>query len=137
MNSAGATSDSSSYQLTSSYAQTLSIDVSSSPTFILQAGFWSYLGSGPVPIVLAVDRAISNAELVDLEWSGNAPPYDIYVADDCAFVLDSLYGSSSDNFLLDVSPPAATLVCFKVVPSEPEPPRPPMAAGSDSQEPGP
>jgi hypothetical protein len=91
------------------------VGVSANETFILQSGFWSFVGSGPVPIVLAVDRELSEDLTCDLNWSGNDPPYEIYMAQDCAAVFQSLYATSSDNSMSDVLPAAGGLTCFNVV----------------------
>ena len=117
--SGGATATSLSFALTGSIAQPAPTISSAAPAFVLQSGFWSYLGSLPVPIVLAVDRNPLNAEHCDLVWSGNAPPYQIYAAADCSDVLDHPVATASGNALLDVHPPPlASLVCFSVLPIE-------------------
>lgn len=112
---AGGSSVSASLRLTGTLASEAGVGVSSDPMFVLQSGFWALVGAGPVPIVLAVDRSDGATTSCDLRWSGNAPPYEIFVAEDCAAVFDSRYATSGDNSLFDVNPPGKRLSCFNVV----------------------
>jgi len=115
LNSAGQTGFAPSFRLKFSLGRDASVAVSANESFILQAGFWSFVASGPVPVVLAVARSASEDLACDLSWSGNDPPYEIYVAEDCAAVFQSLYATSSDNSLSDVVPATGGLTCFNVV----------------------
>ena len=115
LDSAGQTAISPGFKLKFSLGRDAAVGVSANQTFILQSGFWSFVGSGPVPIVLAVDRVVTEDLVCDLRWSGNDPPYEIYVAQDCAAVFNSLYATSSDNSLPDVVPAVGGLTCFNVV----------------------
>ena len=115
LNSAGQTVFAPSFKLRFSLARDASVGSSANETFILQSGFWSFVGSGPVPIVLAVDREDPEDLSCDLSWSGNDPPYEIYAAEDCAAVFQSLYATSSDNSASDVSTAGSRLTCFNVV----------------------
>jgi len=115
LDSAGQTAISPGFKLKFSLGRDAAVGVSANQTFILQSGFWSFVGSGPVPIVLAVARNVSDESTCDLNWSGNDPPYEIYLARDCAAVFGSLYATSSDNSLSDVAPAAGGLSCFNVV----------------------
>ena len=113
-NSGGRTAVSPSYRLVGSLAQPAPTTSAAAPSFILQSGFWGFLGSLPVPLVLAVDRNPSDPDHCDLTWSGNAPPYEVYASADCADVLSYPVASSSRNALEGVEPPVARLVCFDV-----------------------
>jgi hypothetical protein len=115
LDSAGHTAFAPSFKLRFSLGRDATVGVSANDTFILQSGFWSFVGSGPVPVVLAVDRDVSEDLTCDLSWSGNDPPYEIYVAQDCSAVFQSLYATSSDNSLPDVVPSVGGLTCFNVV----------------------
>ena len=45
-------------------------------------GFWSFLGTGEVPMYLAVDKHTTNTFLeVDLSWSGQSSQFEIYRSD--------------------------------------------------------
>lgn len=105
------------YELTFSLGQEASVHASASDSFLLQAGLWSFLGTGRVPIVLAVDRSAVDEANCDLRWSGAEVRYDVFVGTDCSNVLDSFYVSTSERMLLDVAPPPASLVCFNVAPT--------------------
>ena len=118
---AGATSASASFRLTGTLAREVGVGVSSDPTLVLQSGFWGFVGSGPVPVVLAVDRSDGQPENCDLRWSGNSPPYEIFVGDDCTAVFDSHYTTSNDNSLFDIAPAGRRLSCFSVISTSPPP----------------
>jgi len=115
VNGGGNASTSPSFRLAFTLGQGDSVGASSAPGHILQAGFWSFVGSGPVPIVLAVDRALLGGEEAILNWSGNDAPYGIYAATDCADVFDFFHVAESGNSRT-VLPPEAELVCFNVTP---------------------
>jgi len=123
-NGAGDTVASPSFRLTYTLGQAMSVATSSSPAHVLQSGFWSFVGAGSVPIVLAVDRGETGGRECDLRWSGNTPPYDVYAASDCSAVFDSFYASSSDNSLLGVTPPSGDLACFNVLSAVADPSQP-------------
>ena len=123
-NSGGAETSSASYVLNASAGQKAVIGTSSSPAsqmFVLQSGFWSFAGSGVVPVVLMVDRSANMPENVDLTWSGNNAPYRVYQTTDCSDVFGVLHITETTNGLSDLAPPTASLVCFNVLPSSPGP----------------
>jgi hypothetical protein len=120
-NSGGRQSTSTSYRLTASAGQPLTVGTSSSFHYVLQSGFWSFLGSGLVPVILSVDKNAVTAGNVDLSWSGNNPPYDIYQATDCSNVFAGYFDTTAANSYPDVAPPEAGLVCFNVLASAPGP----------------
>ena len=57
VSSAGQEASSAGYALGASAGQEATIGTSSSPRFVLQSGFWSFAGSGLVPVILAVDKS--------------------------------------------------------------------------------
>ncbi len=68
VNAGGDQSASAGYRLTFSLGQRSTIGASSAMPFLLQTGFWSFAGTGPVPIVLAVDRNETDPQHCDLFW---------------------------------------------------------------------
>jgi hypothetical protein len=78
-----------------------------------------------VPVILAVDKNAGTAGNVDLTWSGNNSPYDVYQATDCTNVFGSLFDSSAGNTYNDITPPGASLVCYSVLATAPGPAPPP------------
>jgi hypothetical protein len=122
VNGGGNASTSASFRLAFSLGQGESVGASSAPGHLVQVGFWSFVGSGPVPIVLAVDRASLGGEAVLLNWSGNEASYEIYAATDCANVFDFFHVAETGNSHT-VLPPEAELVCFNVISMVAPPPR--------------
>ncbi|ANM31385.1 hypothetical protein ABI59_20120 [Acidobacteria bacterium Mor1] len=126
VNSGGDESASASFVLTGSVGQETAVGASSAGTsYVLQSGFWSFAGSGLVPVVLAVDRNDVTPENLDLNWSGNNPPYSIYRSADCGDVLSSLFDSTPANDYEDIAPLASSLECFNVLATAPGPAPPP------------
>ena len=125
VNTGGAEVSSSGYVLNGSAAQEVTIGASSSPRFVLQSGFWSFLGSSLVPVVLAVEKNVVTPGNVDLSWSGNNAPYDVYEAVDCANVFASPFDVTSSNNYDDITPPVASLVCYSILATAPGPVQPP------------
>lgn len=115
VNGAGRSSVSANFRMSGTLANEIGVGVSADQTFLLQSGFWGFVGSGPVDIVLAVDRSDGASGDCDLRWSGNSSTYEIFASSDCTSVFDSPYGTSSDNSLLGVTPPTGRLSCFNVV----------------------
>ena len=64
-------------------------------------------------------------ENVDLSWSGNNAPYDLFQSTDCGNVTATPFDSVSGNSYADVTPPAAALVCYRVFATAPGPAPPP------------
>ena len=126
---------SSGYRLTASLGQESTIGTSSSPRFVLQSGFWSFVGSGLVPVILTVDPAGSGTPgNLDLAWSGNNAPYDLYESADCTAVFGGYLDQSASNDYLDVTPLPDALVCYRVLPTAPGPAPPPSASTSGAIE---
>jgi len=128
----GAELQSAAYRLGSSTGQEVVVGTSSSPHFVLQSGFWGYAGSGLVPVELVVARNAIDPQHVDLIWSGNNPPYDVFQATDCANVFAQYYDTTGGNAYPDVTSPAASLVCYQVLATAPGPAPPPDSTRSDS-----
>ena len=124
--SAGAeASSSASFVLTPTINQELVVGTSASPGFVIQSGFWSFLGSGLVPVVLSVEPGVAPDE-VNLSWSGNNAPYEVFQATDCAAVFGMPLTTTGDNELAGVGTTPAGLTCFNVLATAPGPvpPRP-------------
>jgi len=109
------------YRLEASVGQETTIGTSSSPRYILQSGLWGFVGSGLVPVLLSVERNASTPEHVDLSWSGNNAPYDVYQATDCSNVFAAYYDSTGANSYVDIAPPGESLTCFSVLATAPGP----------------
>jgi hypothetical protein len=121
LNSAGTTSESAGYRLDASLGQASTVGASASPKYVMQSGFWSFVGSGLVPVVLAVDRNGGTPGNVDLFWSGNNAPYEVFRSDDCANVFGGFFGSTSSNTFENLAPPPGELTCFNVLATAPGP----------------
>ena len=119
-NGAGEPSDSSSFSLDASLGQESAVGVSSSRYHVLQSGFWSFLGSALVPVILTASRNPSNPDDVDLAWSGNNSPYDIYASTACANIFDHYLAQEVGNTYTD-SPGPADLTCYSVLATAPGP----------------
>jgi hypothetical protein len=116
-------SSSGSYVITASKAQPATIGSSSSPHYIVQSGFWSFIAQGLVPVVVTVDRGSSPPE-VNLQWSGNQDPFQVYQSTDCTGVFFAPATQTSSNQLLDVDT-VPGLTCFNVLATAPGPAPPP------------
>ncbi len=125
---AGTTSESASYALVATAGQAAGVGASSSKHYVLQSGFWGFVGSGLVPVYLTVSRNAGDPAHVDLSWSGNNPPYDVYQATDCSDVFGSFFGSALGNAVTDIPAPASGLVCYSVLATAPGP-VPPLGDG--------
>ena len=82
------------FRLTSSLGQESAIGTSSSFGFVLQSGFWSFQGSGFVPVLLAAHKNGTSSGQVDLSWTGNNPPYALYATADCSNVTSGFLAAS-------------------------------------------
>lgn len=120
---AGEPASSASFVLEASPAQPATIGTSASPSFVLQSGFWSFVAQGLVPVLLAVAPG-STQSRVDLTWSGNQDPFQVYQSTDCGAVFLASPTSTSANHLLDVET-LPGLTCFNVQATAPGPAPPP------------
>src|SRR6185503_16852987 len=78
IDAAGAPAGGPTHRLSASLAQESTVGSSASPHFVVQSGFWSFLGTTMVPVLLSVSHTPGDSESVDLSWSGNQASYDIY-----------------------------------------------------------
>jgi hypothetical protein len=99
----------------------LVVGVSSAPHFIVQSGFWGFVGSTLVPVVLAANKVPADARAVDLTWSGNDAPYDVYKTTTCPNVFTSVFATTANNGLIDRSAPTGGLTCYNVLATAPGP----------------
>jgi len=108
-------------QADGSLGQALAVGTSSAPHFVLQSGFWGFLGSTLVPVVLAADKVPAQIGAVGLSWSGNNASYDVYRAAGCASIFAGVFAATSSNAYVDPAPPASGLTCYNVLALAPGP----------------
>lgn len=112
------------FRLTASIGQESVIGVSSSPNYVLQSGFWSYYGSGLVPVLLTLNKNTGNPRL---NWTGNNPNYSIYrlagttSASACSTVFANLLTTVTPQTYTDAASPAQPLTCYSVLATAPGP----------------
>jgi hypothetical protein len=124
VNGGGGTSASPSgtaHRLSSSMGQESTIGVSSSFGFVLQGGFWSFQGTGLVPVLLSAAKNGAVPSHVDLSWTGNAPPYALYATSGCSNVTSGFLATSPTPAFTDTSPPPGSLACWSVFATAPGP----------------
>ena len=107
----GAGSGSAGFRLDSTAGQRGAVGASSSNLYVLRSGFWSFAGTGPVPILLA---ASGSGDSVSLAWTGNDPPFDVLRSVSCADLSSGWLISQSSKTFLDTAPPTGPLVCYAV-----------------------
>ncbi len=114
------------FRLSASFGQESTIGASSSTRFVVQSGFWSFMGTGLVPVVLSGVKNGTSPSDPDFDWTGNSGFYLVYRDTNCADVYGTgpLF-SQGGNFWTDTAPPAASLVCYSVLGSAPGPIAPP------------
>ena len=117
----GAISTSAGARVTASIGQESAIGTSSSFGSVVSSGFWSFAGSGLVPVVLTGRKNGSVPADPDWDWTGNAPPYEIHRSTDCSALRDGYLLSQGTRSWTDVAPPAAPLVCYSVFATAPGP----------------
>ncbi len=130
LNGGGTTSVSptgSNFRLTASIGQESVIGVSASPNYVLQSGFWSYYGSGLVPVLLTLDKDAAPDYFPRLNWTGNNPNYSIYrlngatSASACATVFGNLLFTQLPRTYTDTAILAQPLTCYSVLATAPGP----------------
>ena len=128
LDAAGGSPAGPSASLNGSLGQELVVGVSAGPHFVLQSGFWGFLGSTVTPVVLAVNRNPGDPDAIDLTWSGNNATYDIYrsTSSHCDSQYASVLAATSANAYTDAEPPSAPLVCYSVLAVAPGPVAPPQ-----------
>ena len=129
-NGGGETASSGGFRLDASAGQESAIGTSSSPRFVLQSGFWSFGGSGLVPVLLMARKNGADPADVDLSWSGNNSPYDLYSATDCTDIHNHYLAQEGSNAYTD-SPLPADLTCYSVLATAPGPIAPPPVPAAD------
>ena len=133
VNAAGETSTSTGFREGASLGQESCIGTSASPHFVVQSGFWSFVGNGLVPVTLYVRKHPSMPEQLDLEWTGNNPPYEIYRSASCPGVFSTSFATELTNAHLDASPLPDMLSCYNVLAAAPGPIAP---SGGGDRKPG-
>jgi len=124
LNGGGQTSVSpagSNFRLSGSLGQESTIGTSSSFGYVLQSGFWSWQGSGLVPVILTGVKNGTTPADPDLSWTGNNSPYSMYRATDCSAVASGYLLTQPGQTWTDTVPPAAQLVCYSVFATAPGP----------------
>lgn len=127
LNTGGDFGTSASYIGAGSLGQEATIGTSSSFHYVAQSGFWGFFGSGLVPVWLFANRNPVNRDNVDLNWTGNNSPYDVYQATGCTNVFGSYFGTTPANAMANIPPPVTTLVCYSVLATAPGPFESPVA----------
>jgi hypothetical protein len=121
VNGGGRESSSASRRAHDSAGQESSVGTSSSPHFVLQSGFWSFVGTGLVPVVLHVNRNVVVRTTPDLSWTGNNPPYAVYRTSGCSGVFSGFLSSEPTSDYTDGSSLASGLSCYNVLATAPGP----------------
>ena len=122
--SAGGACASASFRQNGSLGQESCVGASASPHFVVQSGFWSFAGTGFVPVYLYARKTAPSPDRIELEWTGNNPPYTVYRSADCAGIFSSVFASAQANLLPDPAPLPDRLSCYNVLATAPGP-RPP------------
>jgi hypothetical protein len=130
LNGGGAPGVSATKRANGSLGQEIAVGTSSAPHFIVQSGFWGFLGSTLVPVVLTANKIPAQAGAVDLTWSGNNTPFDLYRNTNCASVFSSVFVATSNNAYSDTVAPTAGLTCYNVLAYAPGPAPPPPGSSS-------
>ncbi len=128
MNCGGTTSVSPSttnYSASDSLGQESVIGCSSSFDYVLQSGFWCFVGQGLVPVVLTVTKNAGNPAYPDLNWTGNNPYYYIYRSTDASAIFSGLLLSQPGQNWTDAAPPGAPLIFYNILATAPGPVAPP------------
>lgn len=116
----------SAFRLTGSLGQESTIGTSSSVRYVVQSGFWSFVGSGLVPVLLTAEKNPGNPANPDLTWSGNGSYYSVYRDTGCSDLFASgPLATETVKIWTDVAPPTSDLVCYGVLSSAPGPVAPP------------
>ncbi len=110
-----------SYRLAASFGQESTIGTSSSFRYVLQSGFWSFQGSGLVPVILYVTKNGSAPANPDLSWTGNNPPYALYSTAGCSNVTSGFVTTTPLQAWTDTAPPLGVLDCYSVFATAPGP----------------
>ena len=93
--------------------------------YVLQSGFWCFLGQGLVPVVLTVTKNAGTPAHPDLNWTGNNPYYYIYRSMSASTIFSGLLLSQPGQSWTDASPPDAPLIFYNILATAPGPIAPP------------
>ncbi len=102
------------YRVTGTIGQETVIAPSSSAQNLVQSGFWCFLGTGIIPVILSVNQVPGSPDEVILEWSGNAALYEVDRTVVCRDVASGFLTQVIAKNYTDASPPEAPLVCYSV-----------------------
>ena len=119
VNAGGEPVKSTSYRAHGSVGQEATVGTSASYSFILEAGFWSFIGTRLHPVLLMVDPGPVDASLPLLNWTGSEAPFVIHRSTDCATLALFPHTAESGNSWTDPAPPLATLACYRVFATAP------------------
>jgi hypothetical protein len=128
VDAAGGSSSSVSSRGDGSFGQSLVVGTSSAPHFVVQSGFWGFVGSALVPVVLSASKIPAQPGDVDLTWSGNNTPFSLYRSANCASIFSSAFTATSNNFYVDSPAPSSGLTCYNVLAFAPGPQPPGVVA---------
>lgn len=113
VNTGGGDAASASYRARGSLGQESVVDASAAFGYVVQSGFWSFAGTGQVPVVLTVGASA-------MSWSGNDPPYSVYRSGNCSDVGSSLLAvTPSSSYSDPLEPAAGQVFCYQVEPAPP------------------
>ena len=107
------------YRMDDSLGQESAIGCSSSFHYVLQSGFWSFLGSGLVPVILMVTKDDGDPSSPELSWTGNNPYYFVYRSTDPSAIFSNLDHTQPGQTWTDGSPPDAPVVFYNILATAP------------------
>ena len=107
------------YRMEDSLGQESVVGCSSSFHYVLQSGFWSFFGSGLVPVILMVTKDTGDPSCPDLSWTGNNPYYFVYRSTDPSAIFSDLNHSQPGQTWTDRSSPDAPVVFYSVLATAP------------------
>lgn len=124
------------FRLSASIGQESVTGVSSSPNYVLQSGFWSFQGSGLVPVLLTLNKSASPNFYPVLNWTGNNSPYSVYrVGNTCNTVFANFLTSQTPQSYTEITGVAGPLTCYNILATAPGPIAPPIDGGLMSPSP--
>jgi len=115
VDASGGSCASTGYVQDASLGQELVVATSASVHYVVQSGFWGFLGSGLAPVILDVTNSPGPPQQPVLTWTGNGADYSIYRSIDCADVFAGFLAAESGHTYTDATPPGATLACYNVL----------------------
>jgi hypothetical protein len=115
VNGSGGPSASASYRAAASLGQESVVATSASARYVVQSGFWSFLGTGLAPVTLHVNNTTGDPEDPILTWTGNGASYQIHRSANCGNVLESFLANETGLTYTDTATPAQPLLCYSVL----------------------